>query len=172
MKVHLLFTGKSLTSFTFFHHKAVGVFQGNVLLPNQRKSLLFWQVVDSDLFKQSRLNASPGSKHIYLQTNFNLLLKGALREYRLDLKQRFKITTMKFVNSCVQGTGLGCDSHLWNHSAVDGGSLWSYDMNFLTDTRDDGKVLREVRCQNPRYPVSVQIFKLAQLCEHKIVENE
>ena len=82
---------------------------------------------------------------------------------------------MKFVNSFVhrvQETGLGCDSHLWDHSAVDGGSLWSYDVNFLTDTRDDGKVLREVRCQNPRYPVSVQIFKLAQLCEHKIVENE
>ena len=53
--------------------------------------------------------------------------------------------------------------YLAHNSAIDCGSFWANHMNFLADTRDNGKVLREVRCQNPRNPVGVQVFQLTQL---------
>lgn len=55
--------------------------------------------------------------------------------------------------------------YLAHNSAIDCGSFWANHMNFLADTRDNGKVLREVRCQNPRNPVGVQVFQLTQLCK-------
>ena len=55
--------------------------------------------------------------------------------------------------------------YLAHNGAIDCGSFWANHVDFLADARDNGKVLREVRCQNPRNPVGVQVFKLTQLCK-------
>ena len=50
------------------------------MLPYKGEPLLFGQVVDRDLFKQTRLYAPPRPKHIYLEADFDLFLEGALVE--------------------------------------------------------------------------------------------
>lgn len=39
--------------------------------------------------------------------------------------------------------------------------------NLLSDASHDGKVLREVSCQNPSDAVGIQVFQLLQLCKEK-----
>ena len=89
-------------------------------------------MIDCDLFKEPvGKGGFPRSEHVYLQPHFDLLGEGALREDGLDLR---------------------------HHRRVDDPSLGSDGVHLLSDPRDDGEVLREVRRQDARDPVRVQVL--------------
>ena len=89
-------------------------------------------MIDGDLFKETVGQGSlPGSEHVYLKANFDLLGESSLREDRL---------------------------HLRNNRRVDDASLGADGVYLLSDPRDDGEVLWEVRCQDSRDPVRVQVL--------------
>ena len=89
-------------------------------------------MIDGDLFKETVGQGSlPGSEHVYLEANFDLLGESSLREDRLYLR---------------------------NNCRVDHASLGADGVYLLSDPRDDGEVLREVRRQDSRDPVRVQVL--------------
>ena len=83
------------------------------------------------LFKEPGLNSSSRPEHIYLKADFDFLCEGSLRE------------------DCL---------HLRNNRRVDNASLGADGVYLLSDPRDDGKVLWEVRRQDSRDPVRVQVL--------------
>ena len=96
-------------------------------------------MIDCDLFKEPVGEGSfPGSEHVYLQPNFDLLGEGALREDSLDLG---------------------------HHGRVDHTSLGPDGVHLLSDPRDYGEVLREVGRQDSGDSVCVQVFQLCCLCK-------
>ena len=89
-------------------------------------------MIDCDLFKEPvGKGGFPRSEHVYLEANFDLLGESSLREDRL---------------------------HLRNNRRVDNASLGANGVNLLSDPRDDCEVLREVRRQDSRDPVRVQVL--------------
>ena len=105
------------------------------VLPDKTETLFLRYVIDSDLFQQVGVNSLPWSEHVYLKANFDLLSQRPLGEDGLDLG---------------------------HHGAVDHAPFRPDGMNLLADARDDGEVLREVRRQNPRDPIRVQVLELTQ----------
>ena len=90
-------------------------------------------MIDGDLFKETVGQGSlPGSEHVYLEANFDLLGEGALREDSLDLG---------------------------HHGRVDHTSLGPDGVHLLSDPRDYGEVLREVGRQDSGDPVGVQVLQ-------------
>lgn len=86
-------------------------------LPNQGESLLLRHVINTNFTQFFRRNTLARLEQIYLQSHFNLLREGALREDGLDLR---------------------------HDGARDHAALGSDGMDLLVDARDDGEVLREV----------------------------
>lgn len=86
-------------------------------LPNQREALLLRYMIDTDLAQLFRRNTLAWFEQIYLQTDFDLLGEGTLRE------------------NCL---------HLRHHGAGHHAALRSDGVHLLADARDDRKVLREV----------------------------
>lgn len=105
-------------------------------LPDQTETLFLGHVIDSDLFQQIGADSLPRSEHVYLQSNFDLLGERPLGEHGLDLG---------------------------HHGGVHHPALRSDGVDLLSDPGDDGEVLREVRGQNSRDPVGVEILQLSYL---------
>lgn len=91
-------------------------------------------MIDSNLFEIIFGLSLPRPEHVYLEPDFDLLGEGALGEHGLDLG---------------------------HHGAVDHAALGADGVDLLPDPGDDGEILREVRGQDPRDPIGVQILKLS-----------
>ena len=95
-------------------------------------------MIDSYLFENAISERGfPGAEHVYLESNFDFLCEGPLREDLLNLR---------------------------HHSRVDNSSFGSDGVHLLADPGDDGEVLGEVRGQDPRDSPRVQILQLGGLC--------
>ena len=105
-------------------------------LPDETESLFLRNMIDSNLFKIILGLSLPRPEHVYLESHFDLLGECALGEDSL---------------------------HLRHHAGVDHAALRPDGVHFLPDPRDDGEVLREVRGQDPRDAVGVQILKLSHV---------
>ena len=90
-------------------------------------------MIDGDLFEQITGDTLPGSEHVYLEPNFDLLGERALGEHCL---------------------------HLGHHRGVDHAPLRSNGVDLLSDPADDGEVLGEVSGEDPGDAVGVQILQL------------
>ena len=111
-------------------------------LPDETETLFLRYVIDSDLFQQVGVNSLPWSEHVYLQANFDLLGERPLGEDGLDLG---------------------------HHGGVDDATLGADGVNLLSDARDDGEVLREIRGEYPGDPAGVEILQLGDLCNRNVL---
>lgn len=93
-------------------------------------------MVDTDLAQLFRRNTLAGFEQIYLQTDFDLLGEGTLRE------------------DCL---------HLGNHGAGDHAALRSDGVHLLADSRDDRKVLREVVGDEATDSATSQLVQLGKI---------
>lgn len=107
------------------------------ILPNDRPSLLFWNVIDGDFFPGSRVVRSQFGQ-IYLQSNFDLLCEGTGWEYGLHLRHHRRRHHTAVRTDCV---------HL------------------LTNAGHDREILREIGRQNARDAVCVHVLQLAHICQ-------
>lgn len=128
--------------FLFFFIKAF--FEFKSVLPDETESLFLRNMIDSNLFEIIFGLSLPRPEHVYLEPDFDLLGEGALGEHGLDLG---------------------------HHGAVDHAALGADGVDLLPDPGDDGEILREVRGQDPRDPIGVQILKLSHFWTKWVIKS-